>query len=74
MFLTEPNQSASGEPGLVPSEFQQLRLQLRTYLQDLLVRSGGIHSENTFDTVANFLLEEQDSFLRRVVSYQCAPF
>ncbi|XP_073954370.1 uncharacterized protein isoform X3 [Choristoneura fumiferana] len=68
LFLTEPNQSASGEPGLVPSEFQQLRLQLRTYLQDLLVRSGGIHSENTFDTVANFLLEEQESFLRRVES------
>ncbi|XP_063632811.1 large proline-rich protein bag6-A isoform X1 [Cydia splendana] len=66
LFLTEPMQIVSGESALVPNEFQALRQMLRVYLQELLVRSGGVHSDHTFETVAGFLVEEQQDFLSRV--------
>ncbi|XP_063374032.1 large proline-rich protein bag6 [Cydia amplana] len=66
LFLTEPMQIVSGESALVPNEFQALRQMLRVYLQELLVRSGGVHSDHTFETVAGFLVTEQQDFLSRV--------
>ncbi|XP_063546882.1 large proline-rich protein bag6 [Cydia strobilella] len=66
LFLTEPMQIVSGESALVPNEFQALRQMLRVYLQELLVRSGGVHSDHTFETVAGFLVDEQQDFLSRV--------
>lgn len=66
LFLTEPMQIVSGESALVPNEFQALRQMLRVYLQELLMRSGGMHSDHTFETVAGFLVDEQHDFLSRV--------
>ncbi|KAM3968437.1 uncharacterized protein ACR2FA_003413 [Aphomia sociella] len=63
LFLSELMHAVSGEPALIPNEFQSLRLLLRNYIQTLLVRSGSTDGNNAFEAVADFVVDENTEFI-----------
>ncbi|XP_049884625.1 large proline-rich protein BAG6 isoform X2 [Pectinophora gossypiella] len=68
LFLSEQLPSATGEPPLMPNEFQHLRLLLRNYIDDLLARSGNTDGDNAFQAVADFFIEQHADFINNMNS------
>lgn len=72
LFLADPLQAqAAGTPEttLVPHEFRPLRLLLRQFSEEMLVRTGGNETDGrTFVNVPEYFIAQHSGFINEMVS------
>ncbi|RVE53534.1 hypothetical protein evm_001904 [Chilo suppressalis] len=65
-YMSDLLHASGSEPALLPHEFQELKLLLRSYVQHLIIRSGNNESDNAFQSVADYLIEQNEEFIENM--------
>ncbi|CAG9781975.1 unnamed protein product [Diatraea saccharalis] len=66
--MSELLHASGGEPALLPNEFRRLQFLLRSYVQHLIVPFGKYGSDNAFESVADYMVDENYEFIENMAN------